>query len=402
MNNFQANALSWLADLRASRDLTRSEKSGFEMILAWYEKWRMAHNAVPGRESAALFWKARVKAKPREAWQLDQWAQAMRWYLQWLNFCENSGRNPLSLEERVRQAVDRAGGRRGLALRTRRTYAGWAGRYARWAGDERAVMDPLCARDWLSWLVTDQKVSFATQKQALNGLAFFFKDVWGKEEEDLQGQFRRTPKRIPVVLSLREVAAVLSHLPPTCRLAAEIQYGAGLRLNELLSLRIKDIDVERRQITIRAGKGNRDRVTVLPQITADRLGLWKEGLRKRHEADRAEGLPGVHLPAALARKWPKAGESWEWFWLFPADSLSVDPNSGIRRRHHLHEEGYARALREAVRAAGIEKRVRSHVGKVSVITSPSISVTCTGEPHFAHTNTAISDQYCLRSSSLRG
>ncbi|NLT71035.1 MAG: integron integrase, partial [Verrucomicrobiaceae bacterium] len=238
--------------------------------------------------------------------------------------------------------------------------AGWVGRYARWVGDERLVMDPQRARDWLSWLVTERKVGYATQKQALNALVFFFKDVCGKQEVDLQVKFRRTSKRIPVVLSIREVAAVLSHLPPTCRLAAEIQYGAGLRVSELLQLRIKDIDVERRQITIRAGKGDRDRVTVLPQITADRLGHRKEELRKRHSADRAEGVPGVYLPAALARKLPKAGESWEWFWIFPAENLSVDPDSGIRRRHHLHEECYSRALREAVRSAGIEKRVRSH------------------------------------------
>lgn len=94
MNTQQTNTNSWRADLLASRDLTRSEKSGFEMILAWYEKWRMAQNAMPGRDSAALFWKAQVKAKAREAWQIDQWAQAMRWYLQWLSFCESSGGEP--------------------------------------------------------------------------------------------------------------------------------------------------------------------------------------------------------------------------------------------------------------------------------------------------------------------
>lgn len=360
MNIIQTNINTWQADLQASRDLSRSEKSGFDMILGWYEKWRMAHGAVPGRESAAQFWKAQVKAKPREVWQLDQWAEAIRWYLHWLTYCETNGRNALSLEERVRLAVDRAGGRRGLALRTRQTYAGWAGRFARWAGDEKAVMDPERAREWLSWLVTDQKVSYATQKQALNGLAFFFKDVCRKEDVDLQIKFRRTPKRVPVVLSIREVAAVLSKLPPTCRLAAEIQYGAGLRLTELLNLRIKDIDVERRQVTIRAGKGDRDRVTVLPQTVADRLGDWKIDLREIHEADRAAGFPGVALPKALARKMPNAGERWEWFWIFPAHSLSVDPESGIRRRHHIHDEFYTRALREAVAAAGIEKRVKSH------------------------------------------
>ncbi len=360
MNRARKNKPSWREDLRASRGLNGAEKTGYEWVLDWYEQWRIVRGAAPGRESAGLFWREQVQSKKREGRQREQWAEAMRWYLQWLRFCEERGENPLGLEERVRRAVDRAGGRRGLALRTRRCYAGWVGRFARWAGEDRAVMDPQRARDWLSGLVTERKVSFATQKQALNALAFFFKEVCGREGVDLQVKFRRTPKRMPVVLSLREIAAVLSHLPPSCRLAAEIQYGAGLRLKELLALRVKDVDVERRQITVRSGKGDRDRVTVLPLATAGRIGSWKATLRQRYEADRAAGLSGVWLPAALERKMPRAGERWEWFWMFPADQPSVDPESGVRRRHHLNGERYARALREAVRLAGIEKRVRSH------------------------------------------
>src|SRR5690606_1862400 len=144
-----------------------------------------------------------------------------------------------------------------------------------------------------------------------------------------------------------------------CRLAAELQYGAGLRLKELLNLRVKDVDEARGQLTVRGGKGDRDRVTVLPQSVAFQMGEWKRRLREGHEADRASGVPGVALPPALARMMPRAGERWEWAWLFPSEHLSVDPETGIRRRHHLHEETYARALREAVSAAGIEKRVRT-------------------------------------------
>jgi len=184
--------------------------------------------------------------------------------------------------------------------------------------------------------------------------------VCGREEVDLQVKLRKTAKRMPVVLSMGEIAAILGKLPPDCRLAAELQYGAGLRLSELLGLRIKDVDVERRQVTVRAGKGDRDRVTVLPLSVAGQLGEWKKRLREMHDADRAAGAPGVALPAALARKMPKAGERWEWFWMFPGENLSVDPDSGIRRRHHLHPETYARALRRAVSEAGIEKRVKSH------------------------------------------
>ncbi len=360
MNSEQKTTHPWSGDLAASRDLKRNEKAGFALILGWHEKWRVSQGLPSGREAAATFWKVKVRAKEREPWQLEQWAEAFRWFLKWLHHAKSDGRETRSLEERVRDAVDRAGARRGLALRTRQTYASWAGRFARWAGDETSTMEAGKARDWLAWLVSDQKVSFATQKQALNALAFFFRDVCGKAEVDLQVTMRRTPKRMPVVLSLAEVAAVLAKLPSKCRLAAELQYGAGLRLSELLNLRIKDVDVERRQVTVRGGKGDRDRVTVLPLAVAGQLGGWKEQLRRLHEADRAAGVPGVALPGALERKLPRAGERWEWAWLFPGDHLSVDPETGIRRRHHLHEETYSRALREAAATAGIGKRVKSH------------------------------------------
>ena len=131
MNTEQVNNYSWSQDLEASRDLTRSEKCGFAIILGWYEKWRISQSLPACRETAAAFWKLKVKAKEREDWQLDQWAEAFRWHLNWLRFAKVEGRETRTLEERVRDAVDRAGGRRGLARRTRETYAGWVGRFAR-------------------------------------------------------------------------------------------------------------------------------------------------------------------------------------------------------------------------------------------------------------------------------
>ena len=361
----------WAADLAASRDVGRREKDGYAMLLEWFERWRTGRGLPPGRDSARLFWKAQVLAKPREGWQLDLWAEAVRWYLHWLELAGGEGAaGAMTVEERVRSAVDRAGSRRGLARRTRRTYAGWVGRFARWAGGAREAMDETKAREWLGHLVGREKVSFATQKQALNALVFFFKEVCGRPEVELGVRLRRTPRRMPVVLNLDEVAEILRNLPPRCRLVAELQFGAGLRLNEALTLRIKDVDPERRAVVVRAGKGDKDRVTVLPESVAARQPEWKRVLREIHEADRAAGVPGVAMPTpALARKFPRAGLDWEWFWMFPADSLSVDPESGIRRRHHLHEETYGRALREAVRAAGIEKRVKSHDLRHSFATS---------------------------------
>ena len=282
----------------------------------------------------ARFWRESVLGKARKQWQLDRWAEAFRWYKNWLNLCAEQGRETRSVSERVYQAVMKAGARRGLALRTRETYAGWVARFGEWAADAKAVMNFECARDWLTELVEKGKISFATQRQALNALVFFYRDVCGKEY----------------------------------RLIAELQYGAGLRLREVISLRIKDIDRERGQVTVRGGKGDKDRVTILPkQVRAGLDQIWS-GLRALHESDRAANVPGVYLPTALARKMPKAGERFEWFWIFPAEQLSRDPESGVIRRHHIHEKVYAEAVRAAAAAAGIEKRITTHVLRHSFAT----------------------------------
>lgn len=227
-------------------------------------------------------------------------------------------------------------------------------------------MDENKAREWLGLLITEEKVAFSTQKSALNGLAFFFRDVCGREKVDLRVTMRETPKRIPVVLNLKEVSALLNELPPTCRLAAELQYGCGLRISELVRLRIKDIDLDRRQIVVRGGKGDKDRVTVLPDSVRRSLHVWKAKLREQFESDRATNVPGVALPGALARKMPQAGTRWEWQWVFPARDLSPDPETGIVRRHHILDRSYGRAITRAARKAGIEKRVTSHALRHSV------------------------------------
>lgn len=197
--------------------------------------------------------------------------------------------------------------------------------------------------------------------QALNALAFFFKDVCRKDEVVFDVRLRRTEKRTPVVMSAKEVVSLLDKLEPRYRLMAEMQYGAGLRLRELAGLRVQDVDRARGQVVVRGGKGDKDRVTILPKRVKESLDAIWEDLRAMHDRDRAVGVPGVALPAALARKMSKAGERWEWFWIFPADHLSHDPETGIERRHHVHPKVYAEAVTRAARKAGVEKRVTSHV-----------------------------------------
>lgn len=368
MNTAHVKRFDWRADLLASRDLSEGEKHGFEMVLNWFECWRIPKNLPVGREAARRFWRVQVLSKEREQWQLDQWAESIRWFLHWLRFCEDSGGDARTLEERVRGAVNKAGGRRGLALETRKAYSGAVGMFAKWAGNADAVLNEEKAREWLAMRVTEEKVAYSTQKQNLNALAFFYKDVCGREEVDLRIKFRKTGKRVPIVLNMPEIVALLDNLSPTCRLAAELQYGAGLRVKELLDLRIKDVDPERRQVVIRGGKGDKDRVCILPSVVSAQLGAWKRNLRQQFEKDREAKLPGVELPGALARKMPRAGERWEWQWLFPAPRLSEDPDTGIVRRHHYHDGSYGNAITDAAAKAGIEKRVTSHALRHSFAT----------------------------------
>lgn len=358
----------WRADIQASRDLTDVEKQHFVFLISWFESWRQRASLPSEHATMARFWRESVLGKARKQWQLDRWAEAFRWYKNWLNLCAEQGRETRSVSERVYQAVMKAGARRGLALRTRETYAGWVARFGEWAADAKAVMNFECARDWLTELVEKGKISFATQRQALNALVFFYRDVCGKEEVHLEVRLRKTERRAPVVMTGREVLALLDKLSPRYRLIAELKYGAGLRLREVISLRIKDIDRERGQVTVRGGKGDKDRVTILPkQVRAGLDQIWS-GLRALHESDRAANVPGVYLPTALARKMPKAGERFEWFWIFPAEQLSRDPESGVIRRHHIHEKVYAEAVRAAAAAAGIEKRITTHVLRHSFAT----------------------------------
>ena len=363
----------WRSDLAEFRGLTNSERSGFLLVLEWFENFRLRYHLEANEESAKAFWREDVRreGRPREDWQLEQWANAIRWYLDWLAACAEAGADHRSLAERVRGAVRSAGGRRGLARRTKQSYSLWAARYANFARDERSVMDVDTATRFLTSIVEDEDCAYSTQKQALNALAFFFKHVCGIENPVLEVKLRKTGARVPVVLSKRETHRVIDELEASSDrygLAARLQYGAGLRLSELVRLRVKDVDIERGMLTIRQGKGDKDRVTIIPKLLREELRQQVDAARELWKADREAGLAGVYLPGALARKFRAAPESFEWFWLFPARQTSIDPESGIRRRHHLHGKVYNNAIKRSAAKAGIEKRVTSHALRHSFAT----------------------------------
>ncbi len=227
------------------------------------------------------------------------------------------------------------------------------------------------ATAFLQSVVEQEECAYSTQKQALNALAFFFKRVCGIEDPVFGVKLRKTDQRVPVVLSKRETGELLGDMKENERrysLAAELQYGAGLRLSELMSLRIKDIDLDRGTLTVRQGKGDKDRMTVLPKSLRDALAGQIEKVRQIWESDRGEGQPGVYLPGALARKFRRAAKEFAWFWLFPAPKVSRDPESGITRRHHVHGGVYSKAIKRSTARIGVEKRVTSHALRHSFAT----------------------------------
>lgn len=214
---------------------------------------------------------------------------------------------------------------------------------------------------FLNSLATERRVSASTQNQALASLLFLYRDVLGQDMPWLDDLVRaKTPARLPVVLTRDEVRAVLAQMQGTTHLMGLLLYGAGLRLMECCRLRVQDIDFGRSQITVRRGKGDRDRATVLPAIARAALTEHLARARHQHQRDLETGAGWVELPAALATKMPAAPREWAWQWAFPAQSHYRHENSGQVRRHHLHETALQRAVRQAVLASGISKRATCH------------------------------------------
>lgn len=214
---------------------------------------------------------------------------------------------------------------------------------------------------FLSYLAVERKISASTQKLAFNSLLYLFRNVFSVPVQGLECVVRaRSGKRLSVVLSVGEVRQVLSRLQGTDRLMATIIYGAGLRLEECLSLRIRDVDFERSCLTIRCGKGNKDRETVLPEKMIAALRSHLEKVRIIYESDRRNGIPGVQLPEALGRKFPAAEKEWGWFRVFPSQKLSIDPRLGEVRRYHVYPTGFQGAFKLAVARAGIAKSATVH------------------------------------------
>ena len=250
---------------------------------------------------------------------------------------------------------------RHYSLRTEKAYVHWVRRFIQW-GDGRhpRAMGLEEVQAFLTFLADQRHISASTHRQALSALIYLYRHLFGQEVPWLDALARpATPRRIPAVLTRDEVAALLASAPHEWALPLQLMYGTGLRLMECLRLRVKDLDFARRVLVVREGKGAKDRVVMLPAILEQPLRAHLDQVRTVWAQDRGAGCEGVWMPDALATKFPQAGRTWAWFWVFPSRSLGADPRSGLIRRHHAHEKNLQRALKQAVLESGLARLGRT-------------------------------------------
>ncbi len=312
-------------------------------------------------------------AKNHEDWQVNQAEAALRLYNYFLSQklktpipANMASGNWSAAEEKLREALRL----RHRAYSTEKTYLAWMRGFQFFVNPKEPMnLEGRDLQDFLIHLAVEKRVSPSTQNQALNAVVFLYRHVLDKNiEGELDAVRAKQRRRLPVVLTPKEVQGIFDNLTGIYRLMAMLIYGCGLRLQECLNLRIKDIDLEQNMIIIRAGKGDKDRRTMLPETLKDDLIHQMSEIRTMYDEDRVKNLNGVCMPNALERKYTNAGKEWGWFWLFSSKSLSIDPRSHIVRRHHVHPASLQKTFKEAVGKAGITKQASVHTLRHSFAT----------------------------------
>jgi len=375
-----------------------SLRASYVITLRWYLSFCARRHVPASFDSARAFMSMAIAAKPNlDEWIYERWREAIRWFFR--NGEQVDHRDEPELEPddymtlpAVVETVDEPQvkcmrlkraepawrmqfltvlRRRQMSYRTETTYSGWIQQFERFVGrNDLESLGVDAINHFMDHLARDRRVAAATQRQALNALVFLYREVFQKDLGDF-GEYKKAygQKRVPIVLSKEELTEIFSALKLPYQLMAQLQYGAGLRVSELCSLRVKDLDFDRSLLTIRGGKGDKDRVAQLPEVLHVALRRQMELSRALFELDRKENLAGVYLPESLSRKYSKAGEQWQWQWLWPMKKPSEDPRSpGTIRRHHILSKSYQKALHRALQASRIHKRVTSHALRHSYAT----------------------------------
>lgn len=367
---------SWAVPFRKALSLRGHPESRLKWFFMWARRFaaclsdRSLHLAT--REDAEGFLSTLSSSPGIGAWQVEQATDALTILLgsvfgqEWARAIRIPAAPPPpdvplpkgdDPTERLRYAIRC----RRYSVRTEESYVFWVNRFLAFCRDGAVEQDADAVRAFLERLVIAERMSASTQGLALNALVFFFKHVVGSPFGDL-GEFERSkrPRKLPVVLGREEVRRLLDAVEAPYRLPVALLYGGGLRLMEALRLRVKDIDLDRRRIEVRDGKGQKDRITVLPERWRERLAAHLADVRVLHARDLELGYAGTTFWPALERKYPGAPREWAWQYVFPASRLCVDPATGKTRRHHLHETALQRAVRYAARKADIAKPVGCH------------------------------------------
>ena len=303
-----------------------------------------------------------VLTKNFEKWQIRQAHDAIRLYSYFLSTKHKIKSPKLDVNyESLISKTSKMVRLRQLAYKTEKTYIYWVKYYLNYLSAKPSKdFSVQNYTNFLTYLASEKNVSKSTQNQAFNALLFFYRYVIEINVDNAVNALRAKPrKNVPIVLSTDEIKNILQYMTNN-KLNAKLIYGCGLRVSECVSLRIKDLDFERKSITLRAAKGDKDRVLPLPEAIINELLLQCEYAKQIHLDDRAKNLPGVALPNALERKYPNAGKEFAWFWLFPSRSLSVDPRSKITRRHHIFTTTIQREFKKALKQTEVSKQASVH------------------------------------------
>jgi integron integrase len=352
-----------------SAGLSTRQKAQHRLIIRWFLGYCQKRQppAAPGRDLANEFDRELRRNRKPLGWQLEQWRTGLRWWLEFMAEKPAAAKAqpsaPPADKGTWRQTMIGQARLKHLSYRTEQTYLEWVSRFAGFLNGR----NPLTATDadavgFLTELAVRKQVAGATQNQAFNALLFFYRNVLGREDVLWVGVERAQKKRRqPTVATPSELTRVFAELDGTTRLMVRLLYGSGLRLMELIRLRVQHLDFGRGVVVVRGGKGDKDRETTLPVAMEGELQEHLKRVKWLFEEDRVRNTAGVWLPESLARKYPKAGQQWIWQWVFPSRQLSRDPRSGALRRHHVQENAIQKALAEAARRAGLNKRVTPHV-----------------------------------------
>ena len=300
------------------------------------------------------------------AWQVDQADKAVTIYLSFMRKNHKFNMKSLKLDNSVLKNfilnMKEEMKLQNKSLKTERSYIYWVKKFSEYSGSKiprHVNQDDV--KGFLTYLAVERSVAISTQKQAFNAILFLFRHILDKHIDNLDSVVRsKVKRRLPLVLSQREVSEIIRRMKHPYRLMTEIIYGGDLRLSECLSLRIKDVDFQNNILTIRSGKGDKDRQTLLSTKVLPTLKKQIQDIRKYYEEDRFEDRPGVELPKALERKFPNAGKEWAWFWVFPSARISVDPRSGIARRHYMFTSSLQKSFKTALSVSGIAKNASIH------------------------------------------